>query len=361
MLTLLLVYSLILLSLLAAASLQAVFKGRIRDPHLPLTIILCARNEENNIEPCLSSILQQDYPSSCIELIFIDDASSDNTAVIAETLLRASGLRYSLIRNSQQQGKKKSLQANIPLASHELIITRDADTWTESKEWLKTLADYYTESGQALVIAPIAIADDGSLLAGLQSTENQILRIISMGSTFLGFPFLNSGANFAFSKTAFNLCEGYTRHLLIESGEDVFFLQDARRHPELKIGFLKSPKALVYTQPQTQLKSLLEQRVRWASKIVRRPSAPALLLGLLNLSVNAAFLYALLQVLVYSDHTFYIFLFIKLTIDLLLLFLGPGIFEKRKRTASLVILALLYPFYSLAVGISSLFMKPRWK
>lgn len=361
MLSLITVYALILLALLAGEKLQPVFKGRIRDIHLPLSLFICARNEEKNIALCLQSIIVQEYPRSCMEIIFIDDASTDATLAIAEKTLKESGIHFRIFKNAQQKGKKQSLQDSIPQALHEFIITRDADTWTTNKFWLRTLADYYTETGSAVVIAPIVIADDGDVLTGLQACENQILRIFTAGSAFYGFPFLSNGANFAFTKTAFETCNGYNNHLNLLSGEDVFFLQDARNYPQLKIGFLKSENAVVYTPAQKSLAALLIQRARWASKIIKRPSGPALLLGLLNILVNSLFLYSLFAAFIYSEPVFYIFLSIKLAIDLLLLFLGPGVFEKRKRSVSLVALVLLYPLYACSVALASVLMKPRWK
>jgi cellulose synthase/poly-beta-1,6-N-acetylglucosamine synthase-like glycosyltransferase len=361
MLALLLVYAVVLLFLLLGSVYLPVFKGNSPKTELPVTIVISARNEEQTIVACLQSILQQNYSRNFIEILLTDDASSDRTGELAAGTLKESGLQYTIVRNSVHLGKKKSLQAAILQARHELIITRDADTWTESKEWLSTIASYHLESGNELIIAPIAIRDQGALLAGLQCCENQILRIISSGATYCGFPFLNNGANFAFTQSAFQRCQGYTRHLALESGEDVFFLQEARKQKNLKIGFLKSPAAVVYTYPLLNLRDLLSQRARWSSKILKRPSAPALTLGLLNLSVNFFFLIALYRCIIYSDLPSYIFLCFKLAIDLLLLFLGPGAFEKRNRTASLIILAVLYPFYSLAVGLSALLTKPRWK
>lgn len=361
MIILIAVYVTVLLFLLGGSVFLPAFKPRIRELHLPLTIIISARNEEACIATCLQSILNQNYPRTCIELLLIDDASSDRTAEIAEHLLKDSGLTYSITRNELRLGKKKSLQNAIEQAQHEFIITRDADTWTESTEWLSTLAKYHAETGNALVIAPVAIQDTSSVLAGLQSCENQILRIMSAGATYFGFPFLNNGANFAFTKTAFTLCKGYHSHLSLESGEDVFFLQEASKQKTLKIGFLKSASALVYTYPLLNAGHLLQQRARWSSKILKRPSAPALVLGLLNLTVNVLFIFFLIRCIIYPDLRFYIFLFFKVAIDLLLLFLGPGIYEKRKRGASLFILVFLYPFYALGVGLAALFASPRWK
>lgn len=328
---------------------------------ISVSILISARHEAQNIEACLQSIIQQDYPKSLIEIILIDDASVDKTAEIAQAILERSGIQFRLIKNERHLGKKQSLQSAIPLAIHTLIITRDADTWTASNNWLRSITQCVLQNKADVIIAPISIADEGGLLNGLQSTENQVLRIISAGSTFFGFPFLNSGANFAFTKATFEKLHGYTSHLQLASGEDVFFLQAAAKDKSLKIMFLKSASALVYTYSAKTWKSLLAQRARWSGKILKRPSFFPLTLGLLNLLSNALFIYALVAIIFAPERILVLYLVFKLGIDFFLLFLGPGCFEKRKRKWSLLPICLIYPFYALLVGFAGLLTKPRWK
>src|SRR3954464_14635425 len=61
---------------------------------VPVTVIICARNERYNIGLCLKTLAYQDYPKSMLELILVDDHSSDKTIVAAEEVLNQSGLTY---------------------------------------------------------------------------------------------------------------------------------------------------------------------------------------------------------------------------------------------------------------------------
>jgi len=54
-------------------------------PHV--TIIIPARNEELNIERCVSSFLKQSYPRDRLEIIVVDDNSTDSTAAVVRKVM----------------------------------------------------------------------------------------------------------------------------------------------------------------------------------------------------------------------------------------------------------------------------------
>jgi cellulose synthase/poly-beta-1,6-N-acetylglucosamine synthase-like glycosyltransferase len=346
---------------LAAGSIMAPELRLSKNPSLTsISILICARNEAEHIVSCLKSIIAQDYDKSLLEIIVIDDQSVDATKQLALSCLEESGINFRIISNASHLGKKKSLQHTIPLAQHQLIVTRDADTYTLSDQWLKSLAAA-REQGADVMIAPISMADNGGLLKGLQSSENQVLRIISAGSAFFGWPFLNSGANFAFTKSVFEKTNGYTSHLELASGEDVFFLNEAQKLGDTTIVFVKSEQAMVYTYPASSWSALFKQRARWASKVLKRPTPLALGLGLLNLITNLVFIYAVIVFILSPQRDLLLFLIFKAGIDFLLLFLGPGCYEKRSKAWRLLPFTLVYPVYALVVGVASIFLKPKWK
>src|SRR6218665_2240913 len=135
---LLLGYALILLWLASGFVRTPLFSPGPEAEALAVTIIICARNEEKNITPCLRSILNQDYPPEKIQLILMNDASTDSTVQRAEATLKNSGIPYRIISNQQQKGKKQSITYAMSLAAGELVILRDADTMTRSQQWLNT-------------------------------------------------------------------------------------------------------------------------------------------------------------------------------------------------------------------------------
>ena len=89
------------------------FKVNEKFLQLPITLIICARNEEQTITQCIQSIARQHYVMGKIQLIVINDNSSDLTAQLAEAVLKESDINYKIISNQQQKGKKESLRDHL--------------------------------------------------------------------------------------------------------------------------------------------------------------------------------------------------------------------------------------------------------
>lgn len=330
--------------------------------HTGVTLIVCARNEEKHIRNCLASLLQQNYPRANIQLLFINDASSDQTVPIAEAMLASSGIAYRIITNATQKGKKASLAYAIPFAEHELIITRDADTFSPSPNWLGTLVACFERSRPDMIIGPLAIANNSGILWALQAIENNTLAVLAGGSAYFKKAFLCSGANLAFTKSLFERTNGYQSHVQIASGDDVLFLEDAKKNGA-SIVYLKNTDALVYTYPCYSFGALIRQKVRWASKFKVNPNPFNTFLAVLGFIVNLSWLVCLVDGYAhpYQNGGTLLFILLKLTIDFLLLFLASGFIKNKNLFWYSLPVGCVYPLYACVIAVSSLFLKPKWK
>src|SRR6478609_10505364 len=160
----LILYAAILLWTACGFILTPYFKATNKNLQLPLSIIICARNEEKNISICLNSLLKQNYVLNKVQLILINDASKDSTVQRAENILSKSGINYKIISNQQQKGKKQSITYAMQFITNKLIVLRDADTFTLSPNYLQSISDFYQNTNSDLIIAPIAIANNYGLL-----------------------------------------------------------------------------------------------------------------------------------------------------------------------------------------------------
>ena len=329
----------------------------------PVTIIICARNEEKNIGLCLLSVLKQDYTHGRIQLILINDASSDATVQRAENILNGSGLNYRIISNAQQKGKKQSISYAMQFANNPLIILRDADTFTPSLKWLQAISDFQQEHNPDMIIAPVAIANNFGSLWALQAIENNILAMAACGSAFYNRPFLCSGANLIFTKAVFERVNGYNSHMHIASGDDVLFLEDVKKIPGAKIGYLKSENAIVHTYPCFSLRQLLNQKIRWASKFKHNKNMLNLLLAVTSFAANAGWLFLLVFIYLQPQHKWLCltFMLYKLLFDFLLLFLASRFIKNKGLFWFVLPVGCIYPVYALIVGLASIFIKPKWK
>ncbi|MDX2172394.1 MAG: glycosyltransferase [Bacteroidota bacterium] len=329
----------------------------------PLTIIICARNEEKTIVGCLTSIIKQDYDIAKINLILINDSSTDNTVKHAEYILKKSKINYKIISNVQQKGKKQSITYAMQFVNTKLVVMRDADTYTTSTIWLKTISDFYSETQSDFIIAPILLRDNNGLLWALQAIESNILALLASGSAHYKKAFLCNGANLIFTKQLFERANGYESHINIVSGDDVLFLEDVKKLENVKINYLKSESAIVYTYPAFSFLKLIQQKVRWASKFKSNKNKINFSLAILSFLVNSFWLFSLVYSFLVPQNSQLglIFMLFKLIIDTLLLFLASRFLKNKALLWYAIPVGFIYPLYASIVAIASLFTKPKWK
>lgn len=327
----------------------------------PVTIIICALNEEDTIEKCLGSIITQSYDKGMVQIILVDDHSTDQTRQKAGSILKVSGIDHMIISNEKNLGKKQSITRAIENAKHELIVLRDADTFTASPGWIRSIAGYFERYRPDMIIAPIAISEGKGLLWAIQVIENNILQLAACGSAYYNIPFLSGAANLAFTKAAFYKAGGYRSNKDIFSGDDVFLMEDIRKTPGAGIHYLRSDDAFVFTHPVRSLPSLVRQKTRWASKFRHNKNPLNLVLALVTFAVNALMPVSLLLVLIAPGWKTPCLLFILLKglFDILLLFLASGFMKSKNTGIYLLPVACVYPFYACLIAFRSLFVRTR--
>ncbi|MBL7952044.1 MAG: glycosyltransferase [Flavobacteriales bacterium] len=224
------------------------------------TIIVPARDAEGTLIPLLQDLNAQDVPKERVEVIVVDDNSSDGTVSITEGMMRVwSQLR--LLRN-EGEGKKAAITTGVKNARHGVIILTDADTRCE-RERVRTILEAMSDVD--LLILPVRTEGDGSFVGRLQEEEQAGLLGMAAGEAFLGRPGLAYGANLAFLHSAFDAVGGYSDERYA-SGDDVFLVERMKKAGK-RIAFLLDQRALVTVEAEPSWRGFFEQRVRWAGKM----------------------------------------------------------------------------------------------
>jgi biofilm PGA synthesis N-glycosyltransferase PgaC len=96
-----------------------------------ISIVMSAYNEERVIEKRIANIQECHYPKESMEIIFVDDLSSDNTKNLAELCLERSKIPYQIIPNTERLGTNRSYNSAISRANYPIIVTTDADVFFE--------------------------------------------------------------------------------------------------------------------------------------------------------------------------------------------------------------------------------------
>jgi len=234
-----------------------------------VTIIIPARNEENNICNCLESILKQTYPLALMEVIVVNDHSTDCTEELVSSyknpIIRLINLQEHMSASETQAFKKKAIEVAIEQSSGELIVTTDADCLAPA-DWIKCLVLFHNQQHAAFIAAPVRMTDQSSLLSIFQSLDFITLQGITGASVYKKIYPMCNGANLAYSKSAFEAVNGFEGINTISSGDDMLLMQKMNKKFPEKIYFLKTRDAIVSTQPAADWKSFFQQRIRWSSK-----------------------------------------------------------------------------------------------
>jgi len=327
------------------------------------TVIIAARNEEKNIQICLEDIAGQDFPKEYVEVLVVNDHSEDRTAEVAEPYLKENFLHYQLLHLEEgEKGKKAALLKAIAQSKGDIIITRDADTLSQSKHWLKEIARNFENSNCDLLVSPVLLSGNNSFSTAFQKYENLALVLLGTGMAKNNLPIVCSGANLAYKKEVFLRLKPYRDNLHIASGDDMFLLKKAFRGACI-IYSSNHPHSVVYTPAEEGAKNAFFQRLRWASKTGRIGILPVFLSGLTLILANTACL--LTGVYLFVDSSYLAFglftLLIKLLIDFLLLFLSARMFNVKFSPAWYLPAFVFNIAYTPAIALVSLFVKPVWK
>ncbi|UKT64023.1 glycosyltransferase family 2 protein [Pedobacter mucosus] len=358
-----LIYGLLVFSFIKGwKSLKDFFPAK-KVPKTKVSIIVAARDEEENIAKTIGDLIAQGYPKNLTEVIIIDDHSTDRTAAIvlsyAEHHIKLIKLNEDRALNSY---KKKAIQTAISTCNGDLIITTDADC-RMGNNWLSTVVGFYEENGYKMISSPVAYFQEKSLFERLQSLE--FLYLIGLGASTIGNknPSTCNGANLAYEKATFYEVGGFQGIDDLASGDDELLLHKIAEKYVDKIGFLKNRDAIVYTHAKESLGSFIQQRKRWASKSTRYKNKAIIVLGVFvwvfNISILANFIVGLffpgfLMITLYQ-------ILFKMILESLFLWNITGFAKRRKLLLLIPILNVLHILYIIYIGIAGNSGKYNWK
>jgi len=349
-------------------------------PQTKISVIIPARNEEENIVNCLNSICNQSYPKDLFEVLVIDDQSTDNTASIinnyASQNVNLISLKDFVTTKEINSYKKKAIEIAVQRSTGELIVTTDADCYVP-ENWLQTIAAFYEEYHPAFIAAPVAIDCSNKFIEFFQGLDFMTLQGITGASVHKKIHSMCNGANLAYTKKAFEEVGGFAGIDNIASGDDMLLMHKIyKRYPD-KVMFLRSKEVIVQTTPVNSIKDFFNQRIRWASKASKyddkRIFAVLLIVYLFNLAlivlpVFALFKNEILDIRLYpfsfliSVFELWLFLIIiKTVIELFFLYPVAKFFGKQGMLWAFPLMQPFHIIYTVIAGWLGKFGSYSWK
>ena len=226
-----------------------------------VSVVICARDEAENIARNLPGVLVQTYRSST-EVIVVNDNSQDETKYLLEGLHKQ--FRQLHIIELKQEaklipGKKFPLSVGIKSARHEVILLTDADCVPASEHWIQKMQDAYAE-GIEIVLGYGAYRKGKGLLNALIRFDTFHTALQYFSLALAGLPYMGVGRNLSYKRDLFFRKKGFSSHNHIPGGDDDLFVNMAAEEGNTAI--VIDPEAFTISEPAISWDAWIRQKYR---------------------------------------------------------------------------------------------------
>jgi glycosyltransferase involved in cell wall biosynthesis len=250
--------------------------------HEPISVIICARNEAENLENFLPSILTQDYPD--YEVIVVDDCSTDDTDLILQKFQAMyPRLRTSVIKEDKKftHAKKLAVTIGIKAAKNDRLLFTDADCQPESNQWIRQMSDHFTEK-VSIVLGYGGYFSQPGFLNRFIRYDTLMIALNYFSFALLRIPYMGVGRNLAYRRSLFYDGKGFASHFHLASGDDDLFVNEHATRTNTAI--VVSPESHTRSAPKQSFERWSFQKKRHFSTSNLYKPGHKILLGLEPLS-----------------------------------------------------------------------------
>jgi len=326
----------------------------------PLSIIVCAHDEEENLRELVPLLLRQDHPD--FEVIVVEDRCNDGTYdYLREATQHHSNLRMVRVQHKPDHisGKKFALTLGIKAAKHEHLLFTDADCRPASDQWAKIISSVYQPETEIVLGFSPYLKKSGWLNAFIRF-ESLLTAIQYLGFAWLGNPYMGVGRNLSYKRSKFLSGKGFIAHQHVTGGDDDLFVnQYANSKNTIAIA---SPESIVFSKPPLSWKQFLHQKRRHLAAGKYYRFADKALLGLFMFSWLISW-FTLLPALLGGFIYFTVgVIFLRLLVLMLLFWVLARKTGVILEVWKVPVLDFIFAFYYLVTGLRALVAKQlRWK
>lgn len=334
-------------------------KAEENSEELSVSVVICAKNEAENLKRFLPAILAQKY--SNFEVILINDASIDDTLEVMEAFAEENPkVKIVNVENNETfwANKKYALTLGIKKARNQYLLFTDADCKPETEFWIKEMAANFSEK-QSIILGYGGYFKAPGFLNKLIRFETLLTAVQYLSFSALGNPYMGVGRNLAYTAKEFYDNKGFASHLYIRSGDDDLFVNQAAN--KQNTATCTSEKSFTRSPAKRSLGAWFTQKRRHSSVAKHYKFKHKFLLGLFYLSQLLFWLFFVLCIFINWKIAVAVLIF-----RLLIQFL---VFQKAANKLHEKDLIWLFPFlecflicFQLLIFISNLMSKPKhWK
>ena len=227
----------------------------------PVSVIICARDEDENLARNLPGVLVQQYSSSH-ELVVVNDNSLDDSKYILQELKKTFKSLH-VVELTQEakliSGKKYPLSIGIREAKYEVLLLTDADCVPASEHWIQKMQEAYT-GGIEIVLGYGAYHRRRGLLNKLIRFETFHTALQYLSYALSGIPYMGVGRNLSYKKDLFLRNKGFASINHIPSGDDDLFINRVATNENTAV--VIDPDAITRSIPKTTWSGWLKQKSR---------------------------------------------------------------------------------------------------
>ncbi|MCW3463344.1 glycosyltransferase [Chitinophaga nivalis] len=256
-------------------------------PDSPFSVIICAKDEELNLQKNLPGVLQQRYHHHMkpeYEVIVVNDNSEDDTKYYLRSIERGYP-HYRQIEIKQPAkfipGKKYPLSIGLKGAQYDHVLLTDADCKPGSTHWLSLMSQGFSHEKE-IVLGYGAYHKKPGLLNKIIRYETFFGALQHLSFAMSGMPYMGVGRNLAYKRELFFRHKGFTSHQHIPGGDDDLFVNTAANRRN--VGVVIDKLAFTYSEPKMSWSSWFRQKTRHMSTGKHYRFGHKFVLGLFSLT-----------------------------------------------------------------------------
>ena len=229
----------------------------------PVSVIICAKDEAENLRKFLPFVLQQEYPE--FEVIVINDGSTDETDhLLRDLCVEHPNLKTTFVPvgANNVSTKKLGLTLGIKASKHDILLFTDADCMPEDKTWIARMMRNFTRETD-FVLGYGAYLEKKGFLNRMITYDTLFIALQYMGMAAARKPYMGVGRNLAYRKETFFAQKGFASMLQLASGDDDLMVNKASTPWNTRVEI--APDSITWSEPNTTYNGWLFQKERHLS------------------------------------------------------------------------------------------------
>lgn len=230
------------------------------DRDLPISVVICARNEARTLEQLIPLLMQQDHRT--FEVVVVNDRSDDDTWEVLQWMKPHQPLLRPVNIQADEKfnyGKKIALGVGVRAAKYPHVLLTDADCVPSGPDWISTMAAGFRD-GQSIVIGHSPYAHQPGLANILERYDGAIKALQYMSFATAGMPYMGVGRNLGYTSELFFHGNGNRRFDHLMSGDDDLFINAVARAGNTSV--VADPRSFMTTRPTPDLITWVRRKRR---------------------------------------------------------------------------------------------------